>query len=138
MSADERDPDLAKDFAALREEDRRAAPRLARLRDPASRRAPSGVVLWRPALAVALGLAILVAALLWRSAQSPGASPGVSAGDLLAWSSPTDSLLATPGHELLGDSSVIGSAVGAGEILSPRRPNDAAVESLRPRKEPSP
>lgn len=138
MSADERDPDLAKDFAALREEDRRAAPRWARLRVPASRPAPSRVVLWRPALAVALGLAIVVAAQLWRSAQGPGAPPGVSAGDLLAWRSPTDCLLATPGHELLGDSSVIGSAVGAGGILSPRRPTAAAVESLIPRKEPSP
>ena len=135
MSANERDSDLVQDFAALREEDRRATPRWAQLRAAASRRALPAIFLWRPALALALGLAILVAALLWRAAERPIAPPGVSAGDLLAWRSPTDSLLDTPGHELLGESRLIGSALAAGELLSLRRPNDAAVESPMPRKE---
>jgi hypothetical protein len=138
MNADERDPDLAKDFAALREEDRRAAPGLARLRDPAARRGHAPVAYWRPALAAALGLAILVAAGLWRAAQSPSPLPAIAAGDLLAWRSPTACLLDTPGRELLGEPSVTGSAIGAGAVLSPRRPNGAAAVSPMSRKEPLP
>src|SRR5438132_9809001 len=90
MSADE-DSRLRREFAKLREEDRRAAPPFHRMTAVAPRR--SG---WRIAVA-AMAIVVVAVMLVVRGRRSTDVVPHELAG----WSSPTAFLLETPGKEVL-------------------------------------
>ena len=106
MTHDDPDLELRKRFAESRRADESAAPDfgalLGRPRRAGTTRSPGR----RLALAASLALAAAAAALLLRERPpSPGAGAGAgdlppAAGALVAWKSPTASLLRTPGAEL--------------------------------------
>jgi hypothetical protein len=101
MSSSE-DSRLRKHFANLREEDRSAAPSFGRTAVPATAFSRRGSSL-RIALAAMPVLAIAVM-LAVRTHRSTDAVPR----ELAAWSSPTASLLETPGKQLLNQTPRLG------------------------------
>jgi hypothetical protein len=136
VTDDRENRDLERAFAALRAEDRRHAPELERLlaRPPAA-----GASQWpagRLRAAAIAALLLAVAALLWMTPPRGGKPPEIDAAqDLLAWRSPTDGLLETPGHALLETLPEVGRidlpALPA-DVRSPKAPAD---EPPRDRKE---
>lgn len=92
----EDDRDLREAFAAARRQDRRDAPAFARVRGGARQGSREDQLV--VPLAVALGLAALalVAVLRPRTVAPPPAVPSIT-----DWRSPTESLLQTPGREVL-------------------------------------
>lgn len=135
MTRDDRDRDLRRTFAELREEDRRGLPSFERLVTVRRGARPD-----RPALRLAiaaLGLVAVVGA-LWiaRRPESGPQQPEVEA--LLAWSSPTEFLLRTPGRELASELPSVGDVDLSGLGLSDLRPTNDAAAPLTPRKEDHP
>ena len=94
------DHDLRARFDALRRVDTAAVPDLDRLIAKSRTRRPHWVML--PATVAAAAVVMLVAGLRF-AASRPSDSVSVSPSEpsLLAWRSPTASLLQTPGRELL-------------------------------------
>jgi len=92
MSDDDRD--LRERFARLRDEERAHAPAF-----HVTRQAPRWT--WSPRVVIAAAI-VLIALVLARPDQAPRrfAHPGIDLG-VVAWQSPTDFLLVTPGRELM-------------------------------------
>lgn len=141
MMHDDRDESLRRAFQELREEDQGDRPsfeRLLSLAPGVPRRRSRPAFRRTVGLAVAgLGLVASIALLvLARQARAPVATTTVAA--LAAWTSPTDTLLRTPGRELsrdlprLGDIGVL--QLGAQEA----RPTSEPVVPLSHRKETMP
>ena len=102
MTHDDPDLELRKRFAESRRADESAAPDFGALLGRPRRAGPTRSPGRRLALAASLALAAAAAALLLRERPpSPGAGElPPAAGALVAWKSPTASLLRTPGAEL--------------------------------------
>jgi len=124
VSRPDPDPDLARRFAALRQQERQAVPPFRLLWAAAGRRRPGAA--GRFLLLAAAGAAVVAAALLaaWLVAQkvpAPRPSPG-AAPSIVEWRSPTDFLLRTPGQEILRQP----PALGRGFAIEP----GASIPSL--------
>jgi hypothetical protein len=133
-SDDERE--LARSFAALREEERRSAPGFQAIRA----RAPSTPTARRvrPRLGVALAAALaaaLGAALLFRLAPEESAPELPAVAALASWRSPTGSLLVTPGAELLRALPAVGEDLLGIRPRAERRPKPIAAAPLTGGKE---
>jgi hypothetical protein len=102
MKDDDLELSLQRRFAAARSADESAAPDIGALLDRPRRTRPVPAAARRLALAAALALAAVAAALLVRARPLFQGSRDLppAAGRLASWTSPTASLLRTPGAEL--------------------------------------
>ena len=128
MNADDRD--LRARFAQLREEDRTGVPAF---RAPQPEKAPQR---WSVSRVAAVAAVILIALVLaWPNQRPPAvARQGVDLS-VVAWRSPTDFLLITPGSELLRRVPAVGSPDDWTPIDLPGR--SPAPESTRSKRTPS-
>jgi hypothetical protein len=104
------DPDLARRFAALRQQERQRVPPFRLQWAAAGNRRPGSA--GRILRLAAAGAAVVVVALLsaWLVAQkvpAPSPSPG-AVPSIVEWRSPTDFLLRTPGQEILRQPPALG------------------------------
>ena len=101
--------ELRRRFAQLRDADRARAPGFAEVHQRVRARES-----WRANLRVrplAIGAAAAVAiAAVWL-AHAPSFSPSATAAAIATWRAPTDTLLRTPGSELLGGMPALGASV---------------------------
>jgi hypothetical protein len=128
MNGDDRD--LRALFARLREEDRARVPSF---RAPQPGQAPKWGSVGRVAAAAAV---ILIALMLaWPNRRPPAVMRPVVDLSVVAWQSPTDFLLITPGSELLRTVPAVGSPDDWTPIDLPGRAPEP--ESTRPQRTPS-
>jgi hypothetical protein len=127
---------LEQTFAALRRQEKNAAPSFATLWQAAEeRRRSRRAGPWRPlsltATAAAAGLLVLLLA-LWR--VPPGARPSLPAAGIPAisqWRPATDFLLQTPGRELLGEAPILGRGFPL-DVAAPAPSNPSIDPTRRP------
>ena len=128
MNGDDRD--LRALFARLREEDRARVPSF---RPPQPGKVPRRRSVGRVLVAAAVILIALV--LAWPDRRPPTIAGQVVDLGVVAWQSPTDFLLITPGSELLRTVPAVGSPDDCTPIDLPSR--SPAPESTRAQRTPS-
>ena len=104
-------------FAQLRESDRVGAPNFAQIYGHTrARRSSRATPRVRPLLIDALVAVVAGAVFVWHSQSS---SPSTATETIATWRAPTDTLLRTPGSELLGTMPALGASVLDNIISTP-------------------
>jgi len=131
--------ELARAFAQLREEDRRAAPSFRALVERGARagtRRRRSVWASRAAVAAGVLVALALGLLVARSARGPAAES--VAAELAGWRSPTAFLLETPGRELASGLPRLGEPAFPGLEAPAGRPKAGRAGPLKLREETRP
>ena len=104
-------------FEQLRESDRVGAPNFAQIYGHTrARRSSRAAPRVRPLLIDALLAAVIAAVFTWHSQSS---APATARETIATWRAPTDTLLRTPGSELLGTMPALGASVLDNIISTP-------------------